>query len=240
MSQAVLSWPTLPAQSARGYLWSLFASGWFRCVYDRDGWPILRSRSARVDSGLLISSDPTVGGLVACPIETLSRTVKPVGMRRLQTWVGQARQFSFPIPPTGLTAWGPLLLTDLRSDDPLQPYETPTPSPVGGGPGFDAQLVSQQVYLWTANVPASVADLDPVFVELQQRADRHLMQQTLGDGHRLTVTLDSAVALAECGQELAVYWPERAVVGRYQVIRMSQPLGVGAQTWLCRFVSGSV
>lgn len=227
-----------PAVSALDYIQQLHGQAWFRLVYARDGWPVLRSRSARVDSGLIISSDPSLGGLIACPFESIVPNRSPAPLRRIATYVAQARNTGLAgISGLPLTAWGPLLLTDLRSDDPFNVYAQPTTDPATGLVGGDPQTYSQTVYLWTADAPQSVQDLDPVFVELQRRADTHWMQQTLGDHHRIELTVDSAVALAECGTELYVYWPERFYAGMYQIISMSQPLSAGPQTWRCQFIS---
>ncbi len=220
--------------SARDWLQWMHQNAWFRVVYDTDGVPILRSRSKRQDSGLIISSDPSLGGLIACPFESLKEKRSDSPWKRIVTYVQQIRTLGL-----GLTtlAWGPLVLTDYISDDPTQVYETPTTDPTTGLRGGDPATFSQIVQLWTEFVPTGIQDLDPIFVMIQQRADKHWLQQTLGDHHRITLEVDSAMALAECGTELYIYWPEREIVGWYQIVKMTQPLGVGAQVWECQFIS---
>jgi hypothetical protein len=146
---------------------------------------------------------------------------------------------SIPAPPNA--DWGPLVISDLVSDDPLNPYQPPPPPPAWVTNGlyygtWDPQTLYNRSHIWLQGWPFTAGDLDPVWAAHTRRADLHLLQQSLGDHHRLTVTVDSAIALAECGQEVRVYLPHLQIDARFQILRIEQPLDDSPATWTLQYI----
>jgi hypothetical protein len=184
----------------------------FRLTYDAAGIPTLRPGLVRRDSGLVLSRDPAVGGVLAVPWETLQRTVRDPSFTAVDYQV---------VPNTPPAEGGSGESTSL----------------VWGGLAYSQSSVNPHREGITRT--QKIRDRTPgastgAFTDLNAYA-RYLLDVELGQSDVLAISLDSAFPIAELGDELRVCDPEKAINDWRQMVQLSQPLDVGPSTLTCHW-----
>jgi len=201
--------PFLVTQPGTPALWSdVLEYFWpyepFRLTYDAAGLPMLRPGLARRDSGLVISRDATVGGVLAVPWERLTRTLRDASFTALTYNV---------IPQTPPAEGG----TSIGGTFAQGGVAVSTSSVNPHRPG-----VTKHEIINDATPGASTA----AYTDLNAYA-RHLLGIELGQSDQIVCEFDSAFPIAELGDEVRVSDEVKGINAWYQVTAVSQPHSEG-------------
>jgi hypothetical protein len=185
----------------------------FRITYGADGGLVLRPGLARRDSGLVISRDAAVGGVLAVPWERLQRAVRDASFTALEY-----RVIANTPPAEGGSGVG----TDVEvggyavSQSAVNPHR----------PGI---TTTQRI---TDQTPGASTGAHS---DLNAYA-RHLLAIELGESDQVSWEMDSAFPIAELGDEVRICLADKSIDGWWKIVSVAQPHAEGPSTVTCNWV----
>lgn len=181
----------------------------FRVLFAADGEPYQADGLARLDSGLVLSRDATVGGALAVPWERLTRTVRPAAFTRVEYTVvsdGVSTEGGGGDPDTVGTLQNRFIVQSTSSVNPHQSPPTPHTNRI-----FD----SSRTTMVSGSAGANAI---------------HLLRQELGQADTVQVDVDSAFPCPTLGVEVRLCDLPR-VNGWYALVGVSQPFSEAPAVW---------